>query len=322
MDVPLPWERVLWRARPMSIVRRANGERYILTDLRLLILTRDRVQELALGDIAEVAQSTSPVERLLGVATLTIRSRRSASAPAALRRDERFTLASIRRATHLAALLDLLSGDPRATADADALRRALEWTPRAPAVDLRGAITAIVALPVMIAAVAAIVSLPGHAAPMASADDPIVPNGDRRSRAEIVSFMQREVMPWARQAFGAANFPGGGPDRVTCETCHGARAEAQQWTMPAVPALPRVDLRTRGWEVYNRAAGRLDAQMRNAIYGYVADAEKQSRAAYMREVIVPGMAKILHRPAYDFSKPYEYNRSRHALGCYHCHRVS
>ena len=64
-----------------------------------------------------------------------------------------------------------------------------------------------------------------------------------------------------------------------------------------------------------------DDQMRNAIYGYLADPEKQRRAAYMREVVLPGMATLLHRPAYDFTRPYAYNRSRLAFGCYHCHRV-
>jgi hypothetical protein len=33
------------------------------------------------------------------------------------------------------------------------------------------------------------------------------------------------------------------------------------------------------------------------------------------------MAALLRRPAYDFTKPYAYNRARDALGCYHCHRV-
>jgi hypothetical protein len=65
----------------------------------------------------------------------------------------------------------------------------------------------------------------------------------------------------------------------------------------------------------------MDAQMRNAIYGYLADSEKQQRAAYMREVVMPGMARLLHRPPYDFTQPYDYNRSRTAFGCYHCHRV-
>jgi hypothetical protein len=65
----------------------------------------------------------------------------------------------------------------------------------------------------------------------------------------------------------------------------------------------------------------MDAQMRNAIYGYMALSEKQDRAAYMRQVVMPGMARLLNRPAYDFTKTYDYNRANHAFGCYHCHRV-
>ena len=89
--------------------------------------------------------------------------------------------------------------------------------------------------------------------------------------------------------------------------------------MPAVAALPQPDVPERGWEMYS--AG-MDAQMRNAIYGYIAESDKQTKAAYMREVVMPGMARLLHRPAYDFTRPYEYNRTHFAFGCYHCHRVS
>ena len=74
----------------------------------------------------------------------------------------------------------------------------------------------------------------------------------------------------------------------------------------------------RGWEIYNST---LDAQMRNAIYGYSAGSDNQAKAGYMREIVMPGMARLLHRPAYDFTRPYDYNRSRRALGCYHCHQV-
>jgi hypothetical protein len=42
----------------------------------------------------------------------------------------------------------------------------------------------------------------------------------------------------------------------------------------------------------------------------------------MREVVLPGMARILKRPAYDFTRSYEYNRRRAGFGCYHCHRVN
>ena len=88
--------------------------------------------------------------------------------------------------------------------------------------------------------------------------------------------------------------------------------------MPAVAALPEPHFKQLGWELYSTA---MDAQMRNAIYGYLAESDNQARAAYMRQVVMPGMARLLHRPAYDFTKSYEYNRTRAAFGCYHCHRV-
>jgi hypothetical protein len=37
---------------------------------------------------------------------------------------------------------------------------------------------------------------------------------------------------------------------------------------------------------------------------------------------MPGMARLLHRPPYDFTQTYAYNRARFAFGCYHCHQVS
>lgn len=122
-------------------------------------------------------------------------------------------------------------------------------------------------------------------------------------------------MPWARAVLGPLK---GGSSRVTCETCRGRDPEARQWEMPAVAALPQPDVKNEGWERYSEG---MDAQMRNAIYGYLAESEKQHRAGYMREIVMPGMARLLHRPAYDFTRTYAYNRSRLAFGCYHCHRV-
>ena len=128
-------------------------------------------------------------------------------------------------------------------------------------------------------------------------------------------FMKDDVLPWARTALGPIK---GGPDHVTCQTCHGTNAAARGWRMPAVAALPQPDLRDQGWEQYG---GVMDAQMRNAIYGYLAESDKQAKAGYMREVVMPGMARLLHRPPYDFTQTYDYNRSRQAFGCYHCHQV-
>ena len=307
-EVPLSWERLLWSGRPARLIRRLAGERYVLTDFRIVRVTRHTIAELALSDIGDVHRDQSRLDRLLGTSTLVVHPRQSSVAPP-------LVLSGVRQGAHLAALLELLSGDPRAMLDDRSVRAALEWSPRPPAGDLREALGGFVA--VLIAIVGVVVGLHGKAATpvVHGADDPIAPNGVRRRHDEIVAFMQTTVMPWARDTLGRIK---GGPDRITCETCHGLGADARGWKMPSVAALPLPDVKERGWELYSAT---MDAQMRNAIYGYGADSEKQDKAAFMREVVVPGMARLLHRPAYDFTKSYDYNRSRDALGCYHCHQV-
>jgi hypothetical protein len=301
----LPFERLLWTGRPWRASRLVAGDRYLLTDFRLIGISRCCVDELALDDVSDIQRTESRLDRLLGTSTIVVHSDR---APAPL------VLHAVRRGPQLAALLELLAGDPRAPRDPDAVRAALAWEPRAPAAGLRGALGGLVALAAAIVAI--VIGLHGKTAAVSyTDDDAIAPHGDKRSEADIVRFMETEVMPWARDALARIK---GGADRVTCATCHGARAEERRWQMPAVAALPEPVLRERGWEIYTST---MDAQMRNAIYGYVARSENQAKAAYMREVVVPGMARLLHRPAYDFTRSYEYNRSRHALGCYHCHQV-
>src|SRR2546430_1521589 len=81
------------------------------TDLSLALVRRNHIREIALADIGEVERSQSAIERLCGVSTLIVHARRGRRTP--------FVLSAIRRATPIAALLELLSGDPRATADAD-----------------------------------------------------------------------------------------------------------------------------------------------------------------------------------------------------------
>ena len=56
------------------------------------------------------------------------------------------------------------------------------------------------------------------AAAVYAPDDAIAPNGEKRGTADIVRFMERDVMPWARQTLRRLK---GGADRVTCDTCHG-----------------------------------------------------------------------------------------------------
>jgi hypothetical protein len=302
-QVPLPWERLLWSGR--SAWRGRRRARYALTDFRVVRIDGDVVRELALHDIADVQRRQARVDRLLGVSTLVIQSTQP---------GETLTIESVARGPQLAAVLDLISGDPGAALDRDAIAAALAWDPPAARSRVREAAAA--AAVVLAAVFGLVIGLHGKsAAPVYAADDPIYPNGQKRSRAEIVRFMQRDVMPWARAALAPIK---GGTDRITCETCHGAHPEQRDWRMPAVAALPEPDIRQSGWENWG---GTMDAQIRNAIYGYRAESEKQTRAGYMREVVMPGMAGLLGRPPYDFTRPYDYNRSHLAFGCYHCHLV-
>ena len=304
-QVLLPWERLLWSSRPWRLSLRLAGERYLLTDFRLLRITRVGLFEIALDDVGDIHRAESAWDRVLGTSTIAVHPS-AGGAP--------LMLTAVRRGGQLAALLELLAGDPRAPREADAVRSALAWEPRQTALDLRGALAGFVG--VLIAIVAVAIGLHGTTVAVTyAADDALAPNGEKRSQADIITFMEAEVMPWARVTFGRLK---GGADRVTCETCHGVHARTRGWRMPGVAALPQPDVRDRGWEIYKT---NIDAQMRNAIYGYLAESDNQAKAAYMREVVVPGMSRLLHRPSYDFTQSYEYNRSRRGLGCYHCHQV-
>lgn len=303
--VPLPWERLLWSGRPAwRHLTPAGSVRFVLTDFRIVRIDGSRVAEIALHDVGDIHRTQSRLDRLIGTSTLVVQSATG----------EPLALDGVRRGAQLAAVLELVSGDRRVALDVGQVNAALAWDPPAPGHEYRPALAAVALVCAGIFGVA--IGLHGKTAPARySPDDPIYPSGQKRSRAEIVRFMESDVMPWARVTLGRIK---GGPDRITCETCHGGNAEARDWQMPAVAALPEPDIRESGWEHWG---GVMDAQMRNAIYGYRAESQNQTRAGYMREIVMPGMARLLNRPAYDFTQPYEYNRSRSALGCYHCHRV-
>ena len=307
VDIALPWERLLWSGRPLFAF--PPRERYILTDLRLVRLAGAQIDELLLRDIGEIhhTESNGPI----GLSTLIVHPRAGRRPPIVLRR--------VRRGPQLAALLEWLSGEPgeRAPAlDAKAIAAAMAWNPQETTRAFTKGLTVLAAA--VVAVFGVVIGLHGTSAPLArySSDDRIYPNGQKRTRAEIVRYMEDEIMPWARATLGPLK---GGSRRITCETCHGRNPEARDWGMPAVAALPRPDVKNAGWEHYG---GPMDSQIRNAIYGYVAESDKQAKAAYMREFVMPGMAQLLHRPAYDFTRPYGFNRSRQAFGCYHCHRVN
>jgi len=293
-----PWERRLWK-----------GRRYILTDLRLISTDHGFVSEIALDDVGDVQRTQSFGQTLFGVSTLDVRHKHAARTGVTLR--------SVRRGAQLAALIDLLAADRRARADtgaAAAARATMTWEPRVRTAGAREALTAIAVM--LVALVAVAVGLHGKThAILYPQNDAIYPHGEKQSRQEIVRFMETVVMPWARVTLAPI---AGSAAKVSCATCHGARPEQNDWDMPAVAALPRPAVREAGWENYG---GVMDAQMRNAIYGYGSAPGNVERAAYMREIVMPGMAALLHRPAYDFTQTYEFNRGQFAFGCYHCHKV-
>jgi len=302
VEVPLPWERLLWRGRSLA----PSGGRYALTDFRLVRTDDNRSDEIAIQDIADVQRVQSFVDRIARTSTLIVKPRRDNRQP--------LVVTHIRRGAQLAALLELLAGDPHVSIDPVAVEATLAWEPPSSRAAY-GEVFAVLVI-VLLGILAVVGGLHGKASAVAYApDDPIYPGGTKRDRASIVSFMESTVMPWAREALAPIK---GGSGRVSCETCHGENAGQRAWRMPAVAALPKPDLVTLGWETYSTG---MDAQMRNAIYGYLAESENQAKAVYMREVIMPGMARLLHRPSYDFTKPYDYNRTVNAFGCYHCHLV-
>jgi hypothetical protein len=302
MDVPLSWERELWRCRSLW----PPGERYVLTDFRLVCIAGDRSDELALQDVADIERTESRLDRILNTSSLVVQVRHQARPP--------FLLKHIRRGAQFAALLDLIAADPRGSFDAATVRALMAREPQVG--KLYGKM--LVALMVLLVAVfAGAVGLHGKAtAVVYPDDDAIYPRGIKRDRQAITAFMERDVLPWAKTALGPLK---GGAEFVTCATCHGADADQRNYQMPAVAALPLPDVAMRGWEVWGRT---MDAQTRNAVYGYMAESDNQAKAGHMREVVMPGMAKLLRRPAYDFTKSYDYNRSHFAFGCYHCHLVA
>jgi hypothetical protein len=293
-EFPLPFEQIRWRTR-----------RFALSDFRFVVLRGGAVVgEIAIHDIASVDVEPSILERLTGFGTIVVRSSR--------RGDRDVRLPRVRAVRRQALKLDLLIAEARGLPPSDAVAGLPLSSLWSLPVSLR--LHAVFAGPVgvLLTLLVIAIGLSGHAVPVDYPDDDAIrPGGMRRPKAELLAFMEHEVMPWARDALA----PVVGRHRVTCETCHGTNPDARDWAMPAVRALPEPAVRAM------EAAGS-DAQMRNALHGYLAEGDNQAVAAYMRGVIVPGMATLLRRPAYDFAQTYEYNRSRAAFGCYHCHQVS
>lgn len=290
---PLPFERIHWRTRRLAV-----------SDFRLVTLRGGRIlSEIALHDIDDIRVAPAILERLTGLGTLEVTSARRGEPPLRLRG----VWGARRSALHLTWLVADLRGMPP-DERVDELPLPGAWR-LPPSLRLQAVLVApsLILLTVLVIGI----GLSGHTVPVGyGADDPVRPYGVRRSDAEIVAFMEQEVMPWAREALA----PVVGRNRVTCETCHGPDAADTGWRMPAVSALPEPDVRR--W-----AEAGSDSQVRNALHGYLAEGHNLAIAAHMRGVVVPGMAALLRRPAYDFARSYQYNRARAAFGCYHCHMV-
>ena len=73
-NVLLPWERLLWSGRPWQLRRLLRGERYLLTDFRLLHIRGAAATELALDDIGEIHRAQSTTDRVWGTSTIAVQT--------------------------------------------------------------------------------------------------------------------------------------------------------------------------------------------------------------------------------------------------------
>jgi hypothetical protein len=84
MNGLLPWERLLWSSRPWRLSRRIAGERYVLTDFRLLRVTRRGVEDITLDDVGDIQRTESAADRVLGTSTILVHPRRRGASPVVL----------------------------------------------------------------------------------------------------------------------------------------------------------------------------------------------------------------------------------------------
>jgi hypothetical protein len=299
----MAWERVLWTARPWP--RRA-GALYVLTDLRFVARDGSEEESFPLDEILELdVRPPTLLERFIQRHSVILTRHPRAG---------RALILSHLSWRQILALVQQLVGreEVELTIDPALVEEAVRSAAPVPIKSIVAAATAALALAFVatqIKGAEPAIRYPTH--------DAIYPGGVKRDTADIMRFMERDVMPWARQTLGPIV---GGPDRVTCVTCHGADGETRRWIMPGVSELPYPKVRAGSvGELYAWLSP--DPQLRNAVYADLAQDDRQATAAYMRQVVMPGMARLLGRPAYDFASSYGTNREQFAFGCYHCHRV-
>ena len=311
--VPLPWERLLWSGRPVWATR----VRYTLTDFRLAVTVGNDPGEAGSCSTTTSCSTTSPTSRSPGRASIACsgrpRSRSARATPGGVRSSSAESAAALRWRRFWRCSPD---NQVSTALDVDAVRATLAWDPapfsrtvkparcRRPRPDRRSSPA----------------SSSGCREKGRPSCSPLTMRSTRRGssatrRASSGSWRTRSC-----RGQGSTLAPiVGGADRVGCDTCHGADSSRSGVgdARRVGPCRSRL-VRERGWEVFSRG---MDPQLRNAIYGYAAELDNQTKAAYMRQVVLPGMARLLHRPAYDFTRSYTYNRSQSAFGCYHCHQV-
>src|SRR5947208_2528444 len=163
MDVPLSWERELWSCRSF----RLPGQRYVLTDFRLVALAGDQFDELPLQDLGEIERIESRLDRILNTSSLVVHVRNQTRQP--------FLLKHIRRGAQFAALLDLIAADPRVSFDAATVRALMAREPQV--AKLYGKML-IAMMAILVAVFAGAVGLHGKATAIVYPDDDaIYPRG-------------------------------------------------------------------------------------------------------------------------------------------------
>src|SRR5688572_9657070 len=219
---PLPWEQVWLRTR-----------RYAVTDFRVVTLRRGRVTgEIALHDVASITVARHALTRATSLGTLVVTSARSG--------DPALRIARVVNVRQAALRLNLLLGDIRGIPPGDNLEQlpmpSIWRVPTAQPLRIVFLGPALLLLTLAIV----VLGLNARSVPVAyGPDDPVRPNGIKKSRAEIEAFMEHEVMPFARYALE----PVVGKGNVRCETCHGDNGRDRNWAMPAVSALPEPTVR-------------------------------------------------------------------------------
>ena len=296
--------------RPAVAARRCvAGERYLLTDFRLAARhARRRRRDRARRHRRRFTAPSRALDRLLGTSTIAVhpRGRRRAARP----RPRSAAARSSPRCSSCSPAIRARRATPRRSASA------LAWEPRPPALDLRGALAGFVGVLI------AIVRRRRSACTARRRPSPtrptmrIAPSGEKRSEAEIIA-----VHGSRGDAVGARHASADQGRRRPRHVRDLPRRAAPRRAAGGCRRSPRCRSPTCATRLGNLPArhGRADAQRDLRLPRRVRQSGK-GRPTCARSSCRAWRACSIG-PPYDFTQPYEYNRSRRALGCYHCHQV-